>query len=135
MALVLGSVGLDDDAFLWMVRESTLALSQLRHANHLRLAWLYVHRTSLEQAELAVQNEIKRFAASHNIPEIYNETMTMGWVRLIATHREKSFEEFAQANESRLKPNVLHRFWTPELLASKEAKMRWVAPDLQDLPG
>ena len=29
---------------------------------------------------------------------------------------------------------LLHRFWTAEVLASQEARTRWVPPDLRDLP-
>ena len=55
-------------------------------------------------------------------------------MRLLATHQENSFEEFLRENEARLSIGLLHRFWTPEVLAGQEAALRWVAPDRRELP-
>jgi hypothetical protein len=46
----------------------------------------------------------------------------------------KSFAEFLECNGHRLHKDLLRRFWSPEVLASEEAKARWVAPDLRELP-
>jgi hypothetical protein len=55
-------------------------------------------------------------------------------VGLLATHHETSFDEFLACNEPKLSLHLLHRFWTPEVLASQETRARWVPPDLRDLP-
>jgi hypothetical protein len=55
-------------------------------------------------------------------------------VNLLATHREASFEEFIASNEDRLNRELLHRFWTPAVLDSEDAKLRWVPPDKRVLP-
>jgi hypothetical protein len=55
-------------------------------------------------------------------------------MHLLATHHENSFDEFLTANEYRLNSDLLHRFWTPEILASREARSHWVPPDLREFP-
>lgn len=134
MPLVIGSAELADDEFLAAFHACTLDPTLFRHGDHLRLAWLYVHRGPLEEAVLRVRTEIKAFAASHGASQKFHETMTEAWVRLIATHSESSFENFIKENESRLNGALLHRFWSPEVLASDEARVAWVPPDRHPLP-
>ena len=58
----------------------------------------------------------------------------LAWLHLLATHREPTFEEFLRQNEARLNLDTLHRFWSPELLASDRARREWVPPDREELP-
>jgi hypothetical protein len=76
-----------------------------------------------------VRNGIQVFAKHHNLSGLYHETITTAWVHLLATHRETSFAEFLRANGSRLNSDLLHRFWTPETLASPQARGSWIPPD------
>jgi hypothetical protein len=135
MALVLGSADLSDEQFLSAIASAELRPSQFRHADHLRLAWLQVRRApSLEQAEYLVASAIRGFALKHGVLRLYHATITLAWVRLIAKHDEGSFAEFLRDNEWRLNRELLHRFWTPELLASDAARKSWVPPDIRVLP-
>lgn len=134
MPLVLASASLTDDEFLSAFEACDLPLSGFRHADHLRLAWLHLHRTSLPEAEVQVRNGIRRFAEWHGVPHIYHDTVTRAWVRLLSTHHEQSFPEFLSKHEGHLNMELLHRFWTPALLASQQAKRGWVAPDRMLLP-
>jgi len=134
MACVLASAHLRDDEFLAAFHSCELKNSEFRNADHFRLAWLHVHREPVETAVANVCSGIQRFAAYYGGSEKYHSTITMAWVRLVATHREASFAEFLQANGHRLNANLLQRFWSPELLASVQAKSGWVAPDLKELP-
>jgi hypothetical protein len=132
--MVLGSCDFSDEQFLAALASGELAASQFRHADHLRLAWLWVRRLPLEQAEERVRATIQAFAQRHGVPGLYHETITRAWVRLIATHRETSFGEFLEENEYRLNRELLWRFWTPEVLGSEVAKGQWVEPDRHALP-
>jgi len=134
MDCLLASAHLDDDEFLDAFHSCRLKSSELRNADHFRLAWLHLHREPLESALASVCSGIQAFAAHHGASTKYHETITIAWVRLLATHHEATFEEFLTAHESRLNLDLLHRFWTPELLAGEDAKSRWVAPDIRDLP-
>jgi CDP-diacylglycerol--glycerol-3-phosphate 3-phosphatidyltransferase len=134
MALRVASADLSDDEFLSAFESGTLDPSRFRHGDHLRFAWLALQRMGTADAERFVASAIRRFANRHGAAHLYHETMTLGWVRLIATHHESSFDEFLTANECRLNAQLLHRFWSVELLESDLAKREWVAPDKQALP-
>jgi hypothetical protein len=100
----------------------------------LRLAWLHLHRENFETALHNVRSGIKAFAVHHSVTHRYHETITIAWVRLLATHDESSFDEFLTRNEPKLSLRLLHRFWTPDALAGQEARLRWVPSDVRDLP-
>jgi hypothetical protein len=134
MAAALASAHLSDDEFLAAFHSCRLTTAEFRHADHLRLAWLHLRREPLEQALASVRAGIQAFAAFHGATGLYHETITQAWVRLVATHDEPSFSAFLSANESLLNKDLLHRFWSPELLASEAAKREWVPPDRQPLP-
>ena len=134
MALIIASAGLEDEDFLAAFSSCALPLSAFRHGDHLRLAWLQLQRNPLDEALKLVGNGIRRFAAHNGVPDIFHETVTTAWVKLLSTHRESNFEEFIAVNEYRLNQALLHRFWTPSLLNSEEARRGWVPPDREALP-
>ena len=100
----------------------------------MRLAWILLHRKPFDEALTLIREGIRRFAAHHGASHIFHETVTIAWVKLLATHDEASFEEFIAKNEHRLNLDLLHRFWTPALLESEAARMGWVPPDKKALP-
>ena len=134
VALVLGSAHLSDEEFLEAFHSCRLLNSEFRHADHLRLAWLHLHRDPIEIALAKVREGIQNFAAYHGAAHLYHETITTAWVRLLATHHEGSFAEFLRENEERLNKELLHRFWSPEVLVGEDARAQWVAPDRRELP-
>jgi len=134
MALVIASAHLDDEQLLNGFESCTLPLSGFRHGDHLRMAWIYLHRNSEEAALKRVRDGILRFAGHYGVAHIYSETMTTAWVKLLATHDEASFAEFVAINELRLNMELLHRFWSPEVLMREAARTSWVAPDRAPLP-
>ena len=134
MPLVLATAHLGDGEFLEAFDSCRLKTSEFRHADHLRLAWLHLHREPLDTALARVRAGIQAFAAHHGRHNLYHETITTSWVRLLATHDENRFDDFLKLNESKLHSHLLHRFWTPELLGSQDTRMRWVPPDRSGLP-
>jgi hypothetical protein len=135
MALTLASAHLSDDEFLEAFHSCRLENCEFRHADHLRLAWLHLRRAPFEAALGSVRTGIQRFAAHHRVAHLYHATITTAWVHLLATHHERSFEEFLRQNDHKLTIDLLHQFWTPELLAGEEARTEWTPPDRQKLPG
>ena len=134
MSVVVASNKLNDDQFLDAFTSCVLPSSLFRHGDHLRLAWLLLHRMPFDEALRLIRGGIQRFAAHHGAAHIYHETLTTAWVKLLATHREASFEEFIMSNEHLLNLELLHRFWTPSVLNSEAAKVGWVPPDKKALP-
>ena len=134
MPVTVASVGLSDDQFLSAFHRCELPVSMFRHGDHLRFAWLTLHGCAFDEAVDIVREGIRRFAGHHGVGHIYHETVTTAWVHLLATHRERTFEEFLTANDFRLNHLLLHRFWTPQVLDSPDAEKRWVPPDKAPLP-
>jgi hypothetical protein len=108
------------------------------HRQHVELAWRYVGMHGAGQAYGCVAEAIREVAAAHGAAGKFHETITMSWVRCVAVHRERwpadSFEEFLELNPGLLDPGLLGHFYSPELLASAQARGAWVAPDLRELP-
>ena len=134
MPLVLASAHLSDEQFLEAFHSCRLLNSEFHHADHLRLACLHLQREPVETALARVRAGIQNFAAHYGATQLYHETITTAWVRLLATHHESSFDEFLRENEGRLSGGLLHRFWSPEVLAGEDARAQWVAPDRRELP-
>ena len=134
MALTIASAYLDDDAFLAAFHACRLLPASFRHGDHLRLAWLMLHTYDTDRALSAVRAGIRRFAAHHGVAHIFHETVTGAWIRLLATHDERDFATFVEANAERLNQRLLLRFWTEETLNSPAARSAWVPPDRMPLP-
>ena len=134
MPITVASAHLADDSFLRAFERCELPLASFRHGDHLRLAWLYLHRKPFDDALRSVQHGIYTFAAHHGAGHIFHHTLTQAWVTLLASHQEPSFDDFLNQNEPRLNQSLLHRFWLPETLASPAARSAWIAPDRSPLP-
>lgn len=94
MAITVASASLTDESFLKQFLNCKLPLTSFRHGDHLRLAWICLESNSLHRAGDVVRSGIQQFAKHHHVAHIFHETLTMAWVRLLATHTEVSFAEF-----------------------------------------
>jgi NAD-dependent oxidoreductase involved in siderophore biosynthesis len=108
------------------------------HRQHVELAWRYLGRHDPDQAADSVAAAIRQVAEAHGQPAKFHQTITRSWVQCVAVHQERwpaaSFPEFLDRNEALLDGGLLGHFYSPALLASHEARSRWVAPDLRALP-
>jgi CDP-diacylglycerol--glycerol-3-phosphate 3-phosphatidyltransferase len=134
VSLPLASAHLSDEEFLSAFHSCQLKTSEFRHADHLRLAWLHLKRQPFDQALSSIREGIQRFADHHGATGLYHETITQAWLRLLATHHEATFTEFLAANSDVLNKTLLERYWSRDLLESREAREQWVEPDRQPLP-
>jgi hypothetical protein len=108
------------------------------HRQHVELAWRYLGRHDPDQAADSVAAAIRQVAEAHGQPGKFHQTITRSWVQCVAVHRERwpaaTFPAFIDENAALLDAGLLGHFYSPELLASAEARARWVAPDLRALP-
>lgn len=111
---------------------------ELGHRQHLEVAWLYLARLTPEQTGEALREGLRRLAAANGVPELYHETLTRAWIQLVAWARAErpaaSFDELLAVHPELLDRALPQRFYSPELLASPEAKAGWVEPDRAPLP-
>jgi hypothetical protein len=108
------------------------------YREHLRLAWVLIGRHGLDAATPEIERRLRDLAAAHGMPERYNRTLTLFWVRLVAHVSERrpaaTFAEFLAAEEWLLEPGLARRHYSQELLAGAPAKAGWVDPDLIAMP-
>jgi hypothetical protein len=130
----LGSLGMSDRQFLAALTDLSYSAAAFHHGDHLRLGWLLLEQLGLEAAIGKAADLIRAFGAHHGKADLYHETITRGWMRLLASHDEKSFQEFVEKNEPRLTRELLHLYWKPETLYGPDARARWVEPNIRALP-
>jgi hypothetical protein len=108
------------------------------HRQHIELAWTYLGHYDIDVASEAMAGAIRHVAALHGAPGKYHETLTRAWVHVVALHRAasaaESFDDFVAENPRLLDRHLLDRHYSRELIMSREARVRWTAPDLRDLP-
>lgn len=91
---------MDDDAFLSAFDLGALHQHGFGHRDHLRMAWLYVHRHGQDEAVRRAETGLRQLAALHGHPERCSATRTAVWVGLVAHHlqdaQELGFEQFLE---------------------------------------
>ena len=115
-------------------------LEELRHADHVRVAWAYLEREPPEAALAGLARGLARFAAAKGKPERFHYTMTRAWFDLVAAARQRKPEartagELLTACPELGDPELIHQYYTRAALASDRARRGWIEPDLAPLPG
>ncbi|HKV29464.1 MAG TPA: hypothetical protein VJT14_00440 [Candidatus Dormibacteraeota bacterium] len=127
-----------DEEFLAAFEAGKIANQDFHHRDHLRLAWIQIHRLGVDRAADTVAGAIRRFAAHHGHGNRYHETMTRFWVRVvgmgITRHPTLSFDDLLAAEPHLLDKNLPYRHWSRELMASDEARRQWTEPDVRLMP-
>src|SRR5215471_9402037 len=79
----------DDPTFLHEFESQRWPLDHWHHRDHVKLAYLYLRKYSLQEASTRLPAAIRSHNAVHHIPDSltsgYHETMTQAWLRLIHT--------------------------------------------------
>ena len=130
------SEALSDDDFLEAFRTGALPLAAFDHRAHVRAGYLYVARYGLGLAIERFGKTLRSFAETHGKTGLYHETITVAFLALIneriaasgATGEHGGWEAFAKANPDLFQRNSLAPFYTPEELASPEARRVFLLP-------
>ena len=135
----LGSRSVGDEEFAGSFENCEYPNGMFKHADHIRLAWLYVGRFGRVGAEERITHSIRRFAASLGHEEKYHQTMTLAWLRLVhvaccASPELTDFETFIGSHLWLNDKKALNAFYSEELLLSERARLSWVEPDRHPLP-
>ena len=128
-----------DDAFVEDFESCRIANSTFRHADHIRLAWIYLCRHGYPEAEARMREGIRRLAVHAGAPGKYHETMTIAWMRLVAvglalSPQAGTFADFSRAHAWLLDKNAVLAFWSRERLMGDTARAQWIDPDMKALP-
>ena len=126
---------MNDREFVDTFESCALPSEAFRHADHVRLAWLYLRQLPLLAAIERFTTGLKRFAEHHGVPMLYHETIT--WAYLLVIHERMQrgvsadWDSFRTANPDLFawKPSLLDRYYRPETLLSDLARRAFVMPD------
>ena len=116
-----------DEEFVQAFESCELPPEAFHHRDHIRLARIYLDRLGLEAATARFVESLRRFARHIGKSDKYHETMTVAWMRIVAgSGRDEA---------ALLDKEYLYRFYSRELLDSQAARVGFVEPDVNSLPG
>lgn len=122
----------------WMeaFEKGGLPSGAFHHAEHVKMAFLYLKKFEPLEALSRFSSGLARFATAHGKPDLYNETITWAYFLLIReriarANSSQTWAEFSASNGDLLcwKDNVLKKYYRPETLASPLAKSVFLFPD------
>jgi hypothetical protein len=136
--LKCGTLHLIDEELVRTIEDCTLE-SEFHHADHIRLAWIYLRILPEADAEQRMSAALRRYSAHKGKPERYHHTMTLAWMRLVAAARRvtpdiRVFEEFAAAHPHLTVQRTLLRHYSQDRLDDSMARAKWIEPDLRPIP-
>jgi hypothetical protein len=110
--------------------------ASFHHADHVRMAFLYLSRYPATEALERFSAALRRLADANGQPHRYHETITWAYLflvreRMARAERVQSWAEFAADNPDLLdwKDNVLKRYYRGQTLSSELAKRTFLMPD------
>ncbi len=133
----------DDLSFIEAFEAGTILPGDWSHRSHIRMAWIYLRVMPFDEALQTVRVGLRRFAQRHAIPDSlergYHETLTVAWMRLMAsgmTHHGGFADSsaFCEAMPHLLCRTLTRVFYSRDRIMTLDAKERFVPPDLAELP-
>src|SRR5262249_5019466 len=109
---------MNDHEFVVAVESCAISCSDFHHADHVRLAWIYLRNYSLIEAIEHFTQSLRRFAVHCGVPGKYHETITWAYLLLIHERMQHDdapcgWEGFRTANADLFvwNPSVLERYY------------------------
>jgi len=128
-----------DEDFLRAFEDLSLPVELFHHLEHIRVAWLYLRSSDATRAAERMSAGIRRFANHHGATQKYHHTLTLAWMRLVAsalveTSDSHTFTQFLAEHRELRDKEFVKKYYSMELLQTSAAREGWVEPDLQPLP-
>jgi hypothetical protein len=150
----LGEVGRRDDALKTrdfatdgevaaLVRafeNATIPASEFTHAAHIAVALSYLEVFSPDEALQRMREKIRFFAGHHGVTNLYHETLTTFWMRLLEHVVSTSDVDLPLWRRINLivdhwtKRRPVEAHYSTELIRSQVAREKWVPPDVLPTP-
>jgi hypothetical protein len=125
-----------DDEFIASFEDLGLAGESFHHADHVRMAFLYLSRYPPLEALRRFSTSLARFAAAKGKPGLYHETITWAFLFLIRERMarggsQQTWTQFSAGNGDLMswKDNILKNYYRDETLSSELAKRTFLFPD------
>lgn len=127
---------MSDDEFLASFENGGQSIESCHHADHVRVAFLFLRKFPAIEALDRFVRSLKTFAIHKGQPGLYHETITWAFVFLINERMsrgsaDQSWTDFAAANPDLLdwENNILRKYYRPETLRSPLARSTFLFPD------
>jgi hypothetical protein len=127
---------MNDDEFIASFEDCSLANENFHHADHVRMAFLYLCRYPPLEALQLFSGSLVKFATVHNKRTLYHETITWAFLllireRMVRSGRQETWAEFSANNKDLLtwKDNILKKYYREETLSSELARSTFLLPD------
>lgn len=130
-----------DRAFVAELTSGRLAPAAFDHMAHLRLAYVLLCDRDRDGAHDAMSAALRSFLAHHGLDVgKVSVTITRAWILAVAHFMERhpdtrSADAFLSEASVLKDAAVMLTHYSPERLFSSVARRRWVAPDLDPIPG
>ena len=117
----------------------TVAPAEFGHGAHLAVALWYLSQLPAPLAEERMRAGLHRYTAHHNAEAMYNETVTLFWLKLVRRFLERADAErplAERANElvtTYDSSKLVFEYYSRALVQTPQAKASWVEPDLKPL--
>ncbi|HXW08816.1 MAG TPA: hypothetical protein VD833_26535 [Vicinamibacterales bacterium] len=112
-------------------------LESFAHADHVRLACAYLDTCDEPEALRRLERGLLALATRKGVPGKFHRTLTRAWFELVAharrRHDARRGDALLAACPALADAAFIHRFYSPELLASDAARADWIGPDRQPL--
>jgi len=134
---------LTDIELLAQFEGCTLPAEGWHHAEHIRIAYLYLRRHPFPEALNRMRAGLKALNTAQHVPESldrgYHETLTRAWLQLVHVILAEygpgeSSLAFSEAHPELSQRKSLRLFYSRDRLMSWQAKAEFVEPDLAPLP-
>lgn len=129
-------MAMTDSEFVAAFEAAELSNEPFHHADHVRMAWIYLSRHSLPEAIKRFSAALQRFALAKGKHGLYHETITLAYLLLIHERMRRdtaprSWEQFAAENPELLDSpkKFLSQYYSEQLLNSPHARRVFVFPD------
>jgi hypothetical protein len=117
----------------------TVAAAEFDHGAHLAVALWYLSALPAPHAEERMRAGLHRYTKHHNAEAMYNETITLFWLKLVRHFlaRADATRPFAERAHALLatynSSKFVFEYYSRALVQTPEAKASWVEPDLRPL--
>jgi hypothetical protein len=125
-----------DNEFIASFESCDLPNESFHHADHIKMAFLFLSRYPALEALQRFSASLARFAAANGKPSLYNETITWAFLllireRMVRAGSHQNWAQFAACNEDLLnwKDNILKKYYREETLKSDLARSTFLFPD------
>ena len=133
-------LSLSDREFRAAFEAGAYAPADFFHRAHVRLAYVYLAESDVEQALERYRAALIGFLSHHGIPATkYHETLTRAWLLGVhhfmhRTPEASSADDFIARNPLLLDSKIMLTHYSADLLFSPQARADFVEPNLDPIP-